>query len=230
MSNSGTWACQIIFSSAENGAVPQGLAFRWMEVILESGGGLRTLPNGASIASWRDAPVGTERPPAPILAAWAIRAATEQYNASLKAEGKAPLRLTMLLHGPELCDAVEGPIHARRLHGRLSLTANAVSLWLTDPAAARVGSTFALRRTTEAPSIASPSPARHEALGPRRGLSARVEVTIPPPAPREPAPLKRVPPREAVEIRTNISWIPTPGSNDRTREFTLVPAAISRAA
>ncbi|HUP58167.1 MAG TPA: hypothetical protein VM598_11985 [Bdellovibrionota bacterium] len=218
-----TWTCQIILTSDEGSSVPQGLAFRWMEVILESGGTLRPLPNGASTATWRGVSTYAGRTPAPLLASWAIRDATDRFNASHRAEGKPPLRLTLLLHGPELCDAVEGPIHARRLHGLLSLTQSTTSLRLSDQAATRVGSTFVLRKLDKG----------HEALGPRRPSASRVEVSIPAlPAAREPAPtpVNRAPHRGPVEIQAEVSWVPTPGSNDRTREFTLIAKPVSRAA
>ena len=75
----------------------------------------------------------------------------------------------MLLHGPELCDAVEGPIQARRQHSRLSVTSVRASLWLTDAAAEQVGTSFVLRKSAPT-GIASESPARHEVV--RGGLLA----------------------------------------------------------
>ncbi len=193
------WTCQIVLTGSQpTESARQALSMRWMEIVLDSGGTLSPRPFGASAASWRR-PVDHV---SPLAAVWAMQEAAASENARLRDEGKPELKLTLLLHGSELRDEVEGSIHARHQHLR------APGVWLTSQAvAAAVGGFIFVKGAFYT-----------QVLGRKRQPAARVEVT-PPPLPAMAVQRPALPP---IEIHSEVSWAPATDSTQASREFTLV--------
>jgi len=204
-----SWSCQLYLSrSKDNERARNALAFRWIELVLESGGMLDSRQLEASLATW-DSPLA-------LRAVREMKAAAEKMNTALLRAGRSPVPYALVLdssHSPG--QSSESPLARRLRRQRLASVAPWVSKQGSGIAVTPDAVELIRAELPQEQWVAIPCPLEEPSI---LYCAPSLEYR---PVPRPTGPLPGRAPTP-IEVDATIHWVQAPGTDERSREFQLV--------